>query len=128
MARNLLDLHVRCAPSAPAIVRSAISDLDGVDAPVLEDAKLVASELVTNAVTHSLCSEEEFLTVRIGRDGGVEISVLDPGRSARSAEIAHRAMGLGGLGLRVVAQLAETWGTKRRPDGYEVFAVLELAS
>jgi anti-sigma regulatory factor (Ser/Thr protein kinase) len=94
---------------------------------VLEDATLVASELVTNAVRHSLCTEEEYLSVLITRDGRLRISVLDPGRSGRDAEIADRPIELGGLGLKVVEQLATAWGAERHPDGYSVWAELDLS-
>jgi anti-sigma regulatory factor (Ser/Thr protein kinase) len=89
---------------------------------------LLASELVTNAVRHSLCAEDEFLTVRITGDGRFRIAVLDPGASGESAEIADRPIELGGLGLKVVEQLAATWGTERRDDGYRVWAELEVPS
>ncbi len=87
---------------------------------------LVASELVTNAVRHSLCAEDEFVSVRITRDGWFRIAVLDPGASGQRAEIADRPTELGGLGLKVVEQLAATWGTERRDDGYRVWAELEV--
>jgi len=87
---------------------------------------LVASELVTNAVCHSLCTQDEFLGVRITRDGRLRIAVHDPGASGQSAEIADRPIELGGMGLKMVEQLAATWGTERRDDGYRVWAELEL--
>jgi two-component sensor histidine kinase len=93
---------------------------------VLGDAMLVASELVTNAVRHSLCTEDELLSVTISRDGRLRISVLDPGGSGKSAEIADRPLELGGLGLKVVEQLATDWGSERYVDGYRVWAELEL--
>jgi two-component sensor histidine kinase len=89
---------------------------------------LVATELVSNAVQHSLCSEDEFLTVRVTRNSRLRIAVLDPGASDQSAEVADRPIELGGLGLKVVQQLAATWGTERPDDGYRVWAELELPS
>lgn len=125
MAKELLRLAVRCDEHAPRAVRAAMSRLTDLGW-VLGDAMLVASELVTNAVRHSLCAEEELLSVNVSKDGRLKIAVLDPGASGQSAEIAHRQMGLGGLGLKVVEQLAQAWGTDRRGDGYEVWAELEL--
>jgi two-component sensor histidine kinase len=92
----------------------------------LHDALLVASELVTNAVRHSLCREDEFLTVGVTRDERLRVAVLDPGASGQSAEIANRPVELGGLGLKVVEELAAAWGTERRDNGYRVWAELEL--
>jgi anti-sigma regulatory factor (Ser/Thr protein kinase) len=116
---------VRCDEFAPAAVRDQMSNLSDLGW-ALGDATLVASELVTNAVRHSLCTEDEFLSVCITRDGRLGISVLDPGGSGRDAEIANRPIELGGLGLKVVEQLAATWGTDRRDDGYRVWAELDL--
>jgi anti-sigma regulatory factor (Ser/Thr protein kinase) len=93
---------------------------------LLGDAMLVASELVTNAVRHSLCTEDDLLTVCITRDGGLRISVLDPGESGRSDEIAERPIELRGLGLKVVDQLTTRWGSEQRADGYKVWADFQL--
>ena len=116
---------VPCDELAPAAVREKMRDLRDLDR-ALDDAMLVASELVTNAVRHSLCAEDEFVTVRVSRDGRFRIVVLDPGASGQSAEISDRPIELGGLGLKVVEQLAARWGTERRNDGYRVWAELEL--
>jgi anti-sigma regulatory factor (Ser/Thr protein kinase) len=116
---------VPCDELAPAVVREKVRDLRDLDG-ALDDAMLVTSELVTNAVRHSSCAEDEFVTVRVTRDGRFRIAVLDPGTSGRSAEIVDRPVELGGLGLKVVEQLAARWGAERRSDGYRVWAELEL--
>jgi anti-sigma regulatory factor (Ser/Thr protein kinase) len=100
-----------------------MSDLSGVGL-ALADAMLVASELVTNAVRHSMCTEDEFLTVRVSCDGSVRIHVLDPGISGASAEIADRPSELGGVGLKVVEAVSQRWGTERGDRGYAVWAEL----
>lgn len=128
MAKNLTDLTVPCDESAPAAVRAVISELDGIARPVLEDTKLVASELVANAVRHSLCTDQEFVSVRVSRNGWLRISVFDPGRSEGVAKVAHRPPHLGGMGLRVVQEVASRWGATRRAQGYEVWATLELTT
>lgn len=120
-------MPVRCDELAPAAVRKKMGSLPDLGC-ALGDAMLVASELVTNAVRHSLCTEHDLLTVRITRDGRLRISVLDPGTSGRSAEIADRPIELGGLGLKVVEQIAAAWGAERRDDGYRVWADLDLSS
>jgi anti-sigma regulatory factor (Ser/Thr protein kinase) len=126
VARDPLQMCVRCDEFAPAAVRAEMTRLSDLGW-LLGDAMLVASELVTNAVRHSLCTEDEYLSVCITGDGRLRISVLDPGRSGRDAEIADRPIELGGLGLKVVEQLATTWGAERRDDGYRVWAELDLA-
>src|SRR5436305_8980734 len=98
-------MGVPCDELAPAAVREKIRNLRDLNG-ALDDAVLVASELVTNAVRHSLCAEDEFLSVRVSRDGRFRIVVGDPGASGQSAEIADRPIELGGLGLKAVEQLA----------------------
>jgi anti-sigma regulatory factor (Ser/Thr protein kinase) len=128
MGRNLFELSVPCDKSAPHLVRSAISRSGVIRGRALEDAKLVLSELVTNAVVHSDCADDEFLSVRVSRNSWLRISVIDPGRSGGSVEVRDRGRRFGGLGLKVVAKLAKHWGAERRSDGYAVWADLELAS
>jgi two-component sensor histidine kinase len=91
-----------------------------------DDALLIASELVTNAVLHSSCGADDVLDVCITSDGWLRISVLDPGGSGGAAEIAERPVGLGGLGLKIVQAAADRWGTDRRLEGDEVWAEMRL--
>jgi anti-sigma regulatory factor (Ser/Thr protein kinase) len=124
---DLLDMCVPCDELAPGAVREKLRDLRDLRG-ALDDAMLVASELVTNAVRHSLCAQDEFVAVRISRNGWLRIAVVDPGASYQNAEIAERPIELGGLGLKVVEQLAARWGSERRGDGYRVWAELELSN
>jgi anti-sigma regulatory factor (Ser/Thr protein kinase) len=127
MAEDALRFCVRCDEFAPKAVREVVARLSGLDW-VAGDAMLVASELVTNAVRHSLCSEHELLTICISFDGRVRITVRDPGTAGREAKIADRSVELGGHGLKVVEQLSRRWGTEREPNGYRVWAELDLPS
>jgi serine/threonine-protein kinase RsbW len=122
---DLLRMCVKCDEYAPQAVREALAGLSDLGW-ILGDAMLVASELVTNAVRHSVCTEDDFLAVSISRDGRLRISVLDPGGSKTEAKIADRPIELGGLGLKVVEQLSATWGSELRADGYRVWAELEI--
>jgi anti-sigma regulatory factor (Ser/Thr protein kinase) len=126
MPQDALRFSVRCDEFAPKAAREMIAKLSGLDW-VVGDAMLVASELVTNAVRHSLCSADEFLTICLTWDGRLRITVRDPGTTGREAMIADRPVELGGLGLKVVAQLSDRWGAEREPDGYRVWAELDLS-
>jgi serine/threonine-protein kinase RsbW len=125
MPVDLLYMSVRCDEHAPRAVRTALCRLDGLGR-VLSDAMLIASELVTNAVLHSSCTAADSLDVRVIRNGRLRLCVLDPGGSGRAAKITQRPTGLGGLGLRIVHQLAEDWGSHRAGQGHEVWAELPL--
>ena len=125
MAGDLLRVCVRCDEFAPKAVREAMGRLPDLSW-MLGDAMLVASELVTNAVRHSLCTDEDFLSVSVSRGRSLRIAVLDPGSSGREAVPCGAQAELGGLGLRVVEGLSKSWGTARTVDGHEVWAELEL--
>lgn len=124
---DLLELDLRCNVSAPARARDALARLDGLGW-LLGDAMLIASELVTNAVRHSSCTDTQLIQMRVRRERGhLVISVRDPGGSGNSARAALPAdIAAGGVGLWVVEQLSRRWGAERN-DGYRVWAELPLA-
>jgi len=117
-------LRLACDPKAPQVVRAAINQMPDIDR-VRNDALLVASELVTNAVLHSGADSEQTIDVQLIRTADtLIISVLDPGVDGGVAEVELEDRPThGGWGLRVVAELARRWGRERR-DGYRVWAEL----
>ena len=123
---NLLSLDIPCDRNAPAVVRGALAEFDE-DGVSLADGILVASELVTNAVLHSGGTADHRVNVHASlQQGRLLISVHDPGLSGETAQPNRFEQSkVGGLGLRIVEQLARRWGTER-PDGYRVWAELEL--
>jgi serine/threonine-protein kinase RsbW len=124
---DVLHLELRCDVGAPSRVRRALSRLEGLGWR-LGDAMLVATELVTNALRHSDCREDESIEVKVHHTSErVVISVRDPGNSGDVARVRQPTdLGSGGVGLWVVEQLSGRWGDERR-DGYRVWAELPLA-
>jgi anti-sigma regulatory factor (Ser/Thr protein kinase) len=80
-----------------------------LDQDELNTAKLLASELVTNAVVHG--SGE--ITLRAGLDGGrLLVEVIDEG-SGFEREVRQQDFDqLGGLGLHIVDAAASRWGVR----------------
>jgi anti-sigma regulatory factor (Ser/Thr protein kinase) len=115
-----------CGPVAPRLAREAIRRVLGTRR-VGDDAALVVSELVTNAVQHSGCQPDQMITLNAQVTGScVRITVHDPGHSAAAPLVrVAPATQTGGLGLRLVDQLARRWGSDR-PDGCRVWAELAL--
>src|SRR5579884_2601776 len=98
MAGEVARIIVPCDELAPVAVRRHLAQLPDLGW-LLGDAMLVATELVTNAVRHSLCGTEDPLNITVSRDDGqVRICVRDPGRSGRTARIAEAVDSFGGLG------------------------------
>jgi anti-sigma regulatory factor (Ser/Thr protein kinase) len=80
----------------------------------VEFARLLVSELVTNALQHG--SGEVALVIVRGDEGSLRVEVHDGSRVlpvlATRASLAEH-----GWGLRIVAALASGWGTAPREDG-----------
>jgi anti-sigma regulatory factor (Ser/Thr protein kinase) len=127
MTSDLVRLRVPCDPTAPRQVRHALDRVPEL-APVHDDALLIASELVTNAILHSGCGGEDWLEVGVERSGdSVRICVADPGESGTEAipRPAPRADRAGGWGLALVSRVAQRWGTERT-ETHSVWAELGL--
>jgi anti-sigma regulatory factor (Ser/Thr protein kinase) len=109
--------------SAPARARAALRGLAGPDPELAQHLALLATELVTNSLRHGGLQPGDTISLRASRSGrGVRVEVSDPGRSGRDPVLRMddpRSMqGEGGLGLRLVQQVADDWGAERVPgDG-----------
>ena len=123
----LMRTEVRCDRSAASAVRGSISDLDHLGW-LAGDAMLVASELVTNVVTHMGCDPDHRIELEVTEgSNAVCISVRDADES-RTASPRPGSLELGGgLGLVIVDALAREWGTSR-DHGYHVWAELAKRS
>jgi anti-sigma regulatory factor (Ser/Thr protein kinase) len=96
-------------PAASSLARQAVRERLGDVLPpaTLADVTLVFSELVANAVLHG-CGEIEL---RVEVDGrSVKGEVIDGG-GGFERQIRKQGVGeVGGRGLYIVGQLAESWG------------------
>jgi anti-sigma regulatory factor (Ser/Thr protein kinase) len=116
-----LDVPIALDTLAPRAARERVVDaLAGrVSAPTIEQAKLVASELVTNSLVHSGAGEGAEITVTLrATERGCRIEVKDPGR--RGGAITPRApdrVNGGGMGLIVVDAMCAQWGVLHDEDG-----------
>ncbi|MEU3945362.1 ATP-binding SpoIIE family protein phosphatase [Streptomyces sp. NPDC029526] len=121
--------------SARAVVRAALAEwteraLPGAEhltARAGDDAALVASELVTNAVVHA--GTDVRLTCRLEDGTGalvVEVTDRHPSRPPRDhePEAAPHLVPEFGRGLGLVAALCEVWGVTYRPGEKTVWARL----
>ncbi|MEU0840238.1 ATP-binding protein [Streptomyces sp. NPDC005962] len=87
-------------------------------------AELIVSELVANAVVHSV---SHCLRVTVSRPGSrwVRIAVIDKSRTLpvrRAADADDES----GRGLGIVEAVSDRWGTDRLPWGKRVWAELRL--
>jgi anti-sigma regulatory factor (Ser/Thr protein kinase) len=92
-------------------------------ARLLEDVRLLVTELITNALRHGKLTAGDRVSLKASIDEGVvRIEVRDPGRDG---DVAPRQPGPrgGGYGLFLVDHLARRWGVDRR-DGTVVWCEL----
>jgi anti-sigma regulatory factor (Ser/Thr protein kinase) len=110
MARRRLTIDLPRAPTAPRQARLTLADVDhGLTPRRLEDAELMVSELVCNAVKYG---EGDEVQVEFERhDGRFRTEVVDQGHGYLPAS-RHSAdpRTPGGWGLPLVEALADRWG------------------
>ena len=113
--------------SAPQVRLRLAAALDAarVIGQEADDALLIMSELITNAVRHARPLPSGGLTVswaisptRIG------ISVTDGGSATAPKATAATISAIGGRGLHIVHFLASTWDVNRSEDDTTVWAVI----
>ena len=108
-------------PGVPESVREArtvVRSYLGAD-PAAEVAALAVSELATNAIAHTrsgLPGGTFAVSVHRG-DGGVVVSVRDAGARGAPVLTEPTPRAEHGRGLRVIAALAEDWGTEALASG-----------
>lgn len=91
---------------------SALRALE-VDETVIDEAEIVISELVANAIRHAQPLPDGTIHVNWAvRDGVVEISVTDGGGPTTPAPALTSPWSASGRGLRIVRGLAHEWGVK----------------
>ena len=120
-----VELTFTPAPAAATKARTEVTErlAERLAASVLEDVRLLVTELITNALRHGSLTPGDRVSVKASVDEGVvRIEVRDPGNDG---EVRPRAPGPrgGGYGLFLVEQLARRWGVDRR-DGTVVWCEL----
>lgn len=113
-------------PDSPAAARDAMAQFEGrVEEEILENLRLIVSELVTNSFRHAAMSSKERLEVRARlRDGVLRLEVEDPGAgfAAPDDPVPHAESG---WGLYLVNRIADRWGVNRG-QGNEVWAEMDV--
>jgi anti-sigma regulatory factor (Ser/Thr protein kinase) len=101
------------SPTSPARARQLLDRLsDQIDEQVLENARLLVSELVTNAVEH--VREEGDIELRVDvTDDVLRIEVLDPGPGFTPAARVPGQSKASGWGLHFTDTVAERWAVDR---------------
>lgn len=110
-----LDLRLEARPENVSRVRRSLERLD-MPASLLDDAKLLASELFSNSIRHSGLGPDQFLHLTARWSGGaLRITVRDrpdsAGPSPVLGSIRPSPGAESGWGLYFVDRIASRWGT-----------------
>jgi len=103
---------------------SSLRELD-VDETVVDEAEIVISELVANAVRHAKPLADG--TIRLGwtvRAGVVEVEVTDGGGPTVPRPAPRSLLAVQGRGLRIVRGYAHEWGVHEDRAGRTVWVSL----
>lgn len=105
--------------NAPSAARGALKDLNGhIEEGLLERARMVVTELVTNSVRHARLSPAQRIALRVWAQRELlRVEVIDDGNgfdpAAARTGLEHHP---GGWGLMIVAQLTDRWGVDVSPS------------
>jgi anti-sigma regulatory factor (Ser/Thr protein kinase) len=112
LAESELSVRFDRGPTAAAAARSALARLEErIDPRVLDDIRLLVSELVTNAVRHAQAPAGGEVAVEVAIDAPcLRVEVADPGAGFEPLPRADAMTRPGGWGLYLVDQIADRWG------------------
>lgn len=97
---------------AAAAARRSLDELAAeVDGKLLDDIKLLVSELVTNSVRHAGIANEDQIRLSIDiSPQRVQVQVCDEGRGFVPRPVTRSVYTTGGWGLYFVGRLTDRWG------------------
>lgn len=120
----LLDYSLSAAGTARHALIDSMAGQE-VHPEVVEEASIVISELVTNAVQHSEPSVgDQVRAAWTLRKGVVEVSVTDAGGESTPRPARRHVLASSGRGLRIVRSLAHEWGVVEAHRSRTVWASL----
>jgi len=115
------------ATSVSKVRRTLVEDLLTRDVPtmVVDEAEIVVSELVSNAIRHARPLSDGNLRVHWKvKAGVVEVEVTDGGSESSPRPAPRTIWAPSGRGLRIVRSLAHEWGVTEDRNGTTVWASL----
>ena len=108
-----MTVELEPGPGAASEARAALAVLEGrIGADVLDDIRLLVSELVSNSVRHSGAPGARVVLDVTGEGGRVRVEVTDGGRGFEPRPRARAPDEVGGWGLHLVDRIATRWGVQ----------------
>ena len=121
-------VRVPFAASSVAIARQQLKAWmreQGCTREVIEDGRVVISELVANSVRHAQPLSDGTILISWGRDRkGIRISVTDGGSTSRPRTVRASASAVSGRGMAIVEALALDWWSEHTRTRSTIHALL----
>jgi anti-sigma regulatory factor (Ser/Thr protein kinase) len=115
-------------PSSVSMVRRRLSAellASGVYEETADDAAVILSELISNALRHARPLPSGDIRVAWSREGDlVQLAVSDGGATTEPRRARATLSSLGGRGLGIVETLSDGWGVLHEDSGTTVWATL----
>ncbi len=125
-----MTMHVPFAASSVAVARRNLKNWleeGSVTGPLVDDARIVISELVANSVRHAQPLPGGDIEITWGLEPrGLAITVSDGGSATRPRRVQAASSALAGRGMAIVESLALTWWSDQSRARSSVHAVLEV--
>jgi anti-sigma regulatory factor (Ser/Thr protein kinase) len=117
-------------PSSVSVARQRLKtwmDDNGTPVEAVEDARVVISELVANAVRHArpLCDGQIHVSWEL-ESRGLQLTVTDGGSGTRPRALQASSSALAGRGMAIVEVLAQEWWSEQGPSRTTVHALLNV--
>ena len=112
---STIDVELESGPEAAAWARGALLALEPrIDPRVMEDVRLLVSELVTNSVRHADMPAPGMVKLDVSLDRRkIHVEVRDSGSGFEPRARREGQSKGGGWGLYLVERLADRWGVMR---------------
>lgn len=128
--RGPVSMNLPFAAASAGEVRRALESWlthHGYDDGVVDDARLVLSELVGNAIRHATPLLNGTLLIRWRLEGGrLLLTVCDGGGVTAPTRLDARPDALGGRGLTIVEALSSSWWVERTRQVSAVHVWMDL--
>jgi anti-sigma regulatory factor (Ser/Thr protein kinase) len=117
-------------PASVSVARQRLKswmDENHSSVEAVEDARVIVSELVANAVRHARpLADGRILVCWSLEDRGLQLSVTDGGSPTRPRTVHAPSSALAGRGMGIVEMLALDWWTERTGARSTVHALLNV--
>jgi anti-sigma regulatory factor (Ser/Thr protein kinase) len=121
---RVVSSHATAFVEARRFVRESVGP---VPRRIVDDAVLLTSELVTNAVRHAGPDAQDAIEVTVSVDPRVlRITVGDRGPGFDPEEVVRRRSDEGGWGLDLLRRLSSRWNVDRGSAGTDVWFEIDL--